>query len=104
VSDEQLVLGSEQGDDVHRGVVLGQQCVSSCSEEGDEEVRERTFCRLFGLRLDQVDVLDRYQRVDVLVLVERHRSFGTAMLVNTAVREVVVVSLHLAEDALDVAG
>ena len=47
-------------------------------------------------------MLDRDQSVDVLVLVERDGAIVGARLVDPTVGEVVVVALHLAEDALDV--
>eukprot|EP00959_Pyramimonas_sp_CCMP1952_P417349 8744090-Pyramimonas_sp.AAC.1 len=46
---------------------------------------------------------DGDQRVDALVLVERHCTIGTAVLVDCAVGEAVVAPLYTAEDALDVA-
>eukprot|EP00959_Pyramimonas_sp_CCMP1952_P421765 8835656-Pyramimonas_sp.AAC.1 len=46
---------------------------------------------------------DRYQGVDVLVLLERHGGSGTAVLVHPAVGGIVAVTFHFAEIALDVA-
>eukprot|EP00959_Pyramimonas_sp_CCMP1952_P076239 1592978-Pyramimonas_sp.AAC.1 len=59
--------------------------------------------RLVGLRNGQIDVPDRYEGVDVLVLVERHCAVGAAVLMLSATGEIVAVALCLAEDAFDVA-
>ena len=64
--------------------------------------RAAALSQAVSLGLDQVDVLDRDERVDVLVLVELHRAVGRAGLMDPTVREVVVVPFHIAEHLLDV--